>query len=168
MHPIKYLLPALALATCQTAALAQDRALLIGIADYQVKRFSLKGPANDTQLFKALLTEKLGFAAEDIHILQDSKATHQGILAALQKLMQGTGKGDRIVLYYSGHGAQMPDDNHDEQDGWDEAILPYDIAEDGDDTRHWLRDDDINKALQNADGAQVLAVFDFSQLPRAA
>ena len=34
--------------------------------------------------------------------------------------------GDIVVLHYSGHGQQIYDDDGDEIDGYDEAIIPYD------------------------------------------
>lgn len=157
----KRLWPALLLSACLPAAWAEDRALLISIADYQVPEFSLQGPRNDANTFKALLRDKLMFKDGQIKILQDGEATKAGILAAIDDwLVQGTAKGDRVVLYYSGHGEQMPDDNGDESDGKDEAILPYDTAANTDDRENWVRDDEISQRVARLKGREVLAVFD--------
>ncbi len=154
--------PILWLSACCLPALAwgEDRALLISIADYQVPRFALQGPHNDAQTFKTLLKDKLMFKDSQIKILQDSEATKVGILAALDYLVKATGKGDRVVLYYSGHGEQMPDDNNDEIDGKDEALLPYDTAENPKDQTNWVRDDEISQRVAQLADRKVLAVFD--------
>lgn len=160
-HRLPRLWPALALACCMHDASAEDRALLISIADYQVPRFSLKGPRNDAQTFKTLLRESLRFKDQQIKVLQDNAATKAGILAALDDwLVKGTAPGDRVVLYYSGHGEQMDDDNHDETDGKDEAIIAYDAADNTDDKSHWVSDDEINQRIAELKGRQILAVID--------
>ncbi len=43
-------------------------------------------------------------------------------------LPQVTRPGDTIFLYFSGHGAKLPDDNGDELDGEDEVLIPHDFV----------------------------------------
>jgi hypothetical protein len=50
--------------------------------------------------------------------------TRDGILAALKALVEATADGDVALVYYSGHGSQVPDTNGDEVDHWDETIVP--------------------------------------------
>ncbi|MEK1869350.1 MAG: caspase family protein, partial [Ensifer adhaerens] len=58
-------------------AVAGDRALLIGVGNYQnlPTEFSLPGPANDLVAMQRLLTERLGFDSASIRVLKDGQAT---------------------------------------------------------------------------------------------
>ncbi|MEK7255407.1 MAG: caspase family protein, partial [Bacteroidota bacterium] len=54
-------------------------------------------------------------------------ATRQGILDAIRfHLMDKVKRGDSAIFHFSGHGQQVHDQNGDEVDGYDEAIVPYD------------------------------------------
>ena len=68
-----------------------------------------------------------GFQKENIIRLQDAEATRDGILQAIKThLVQKARKGGLAVFHFSGHGQQLRDDDGDEIDGFDEAIVPYD------------------------------------------
>lgn len=160
-HPCqKFLLPALAalLMACAPSARSGDKALLIGLNKYQYAN-SLHGTQNDVAAVRGLLTQKLGFKADEIQELRDADATHDGILKAIDDwLVQGSKPGDRVVLYYSGHGDQTPDRDGDETDDHqDEALVAYDAAADG---KNMVLDDEIRAKLQRLEGREVLAVFD--------
>ena len=47
--------------------------------------------------------------------------------AALQSLNKVLIPNDLVIIYFSGHGTQITDDNGDEQDGADEVLVTYDI-----------------------------------------
>ena len=141
----------LCLAASLTASLcAQTRpakhALLIGIASYAPpkgtplpnagpghsldSRFapnatwhSLQGPPTDVAAMHALLEHTYGFT--DIRELHDQDATRQGILDALNKLVEDTQKGDLVVIYYSGHGSQRLD-TKSSKNKRDQTIVPVD------------------------------------------
>ena len=83
------------------------RALLIGINDYPDPANRLEGCVNDVFLMSSLLQE-CGFDAEDIRVVLDSRATAAGILERMHWLLDGVEDGDQRMLFYSGHGAQMP------------------------------------------------------------
>lgn len=53
-------------------------------------------------------------------------ATKIAINQSLQKLCDETDDGDYLFLHFSCHGQQMMDLNGDEEDGLDEALIPYD------------------------------------------
>jgi hypothetical protein len=101
------------------------RALLIGIDQYP-KLTQLEGCVNDVQLMRSILQESFGFSPENVTLLADAEATREGILAALDQLVEATGTGDIAVIHYAGHGSQMTDREGDEPDGLDETIMPYD------------------------------------------
>jgi hypothetical protein len=165
MKRIRYqaaLIPAIASMLGVTVpAHAEDRALLIGINRYQSPDVRpLHGTHNDVSAFHVLLTSRLGFKDQQILELKDQEATKAGILNALdQWVIKGSKPGDRVVVYYSGHGDQIDDEpNGDErEDHRDEALIAYDAARDG---LNWVRDDDLDSRLRGLQGREVLAVFD--------
>lgn len=105
-----------------SAAMAETRALLIGVADYVAPQIpDLKGPNNDVPALKAMLE---GEGATDIVVLRDADASRTNIEKALHDLGRRAKAGDWVVVYYSGHGAQaVAADTGDEDDGLDEFLV---------------------------------------------
>src|SRR5690554_1105050 len=118
--------------TCMAAWLsfstiaAEKHALIIAIGDYPSRTgWGKISSKNDVPLItEALLGQ--GFADENIITLIDAQATKNGIIQAFEHLNGQLKKGDIVVVHYSGHGQQIFDDNGDEADGLDEALVPYD------------------------------------------
>ena len=103
------------------------RALIIGINNYPDPANQLEGCVNDTFLMSALLQER-GFNAEDIRVLLNDRATADAIRERLSWLLDGAQDGMERVLFYSGHGAQLPIYNAvGEIDHVDECLVPYDF-----------------------------------------
>ena len=78
------------------------RALLIGVGDYsyddkEEAGWSNLASANDLELLKAGLQER-GVAADDIALLEDKKATRQGVLDAIDALTKRTKAGDHVYV----------------------------------------------------------------------
>ena len=116
------------------------RALLIGINKYQIPGADLRGCVNDVKDLSAALIEFHGFKKRDITTLLDGAATQKGMKAGIKSLLRGAKKGDTLVLHYSGHGSNVPDDNGDEADGRDEILCPTDLNWDDTMRDDWLRD----------------------------
>jgi hypothetical protein len=119
-------------------ALAEVRAVLIGVSDYLVLDADLKGPANDVRLMAETLVVR-GVATSGMTILTtDPSGLPEGvamgqpvraeIMAALEAAAEASAPGDTLVFYFSGHGAQAPDMSGDEGGGYDEILLPADAA----------------------------------------
>lgn len=105
------------------------KALLVGINDYADA--PLRGCVNDVMQMKEVLLDLFGFAPENIHMLLNKHATRKGIIEGLEWLAQnGDGQSVR-VFHYAGHGHFVPDENGDEPDGADEALVPYDYERKG-------------------------------------
>ena len=117
------------------------RALLIGINKYQIPGADLRGCVNDVKDLSAALTEFHGFKKKDITVLLDGAATQKAMQAGIKSLLRGAKKGDVLVLHYSGHGSNVPDDakNKDEADGRDEILCPTDLNWDNPFRDDWLR-----------------------------
>lgn len=106
---------------------ATKRALLIGISDYPAVRHTGAGwakihGANDVYMLRLNL-KKQGFK---VTTLIDEKATASRIRRAFEKIQIEAAPGDLIYIHFSCHGQPVEDYNGDEDDGWDEAIIPYD------------------------------------------
>ncbi|MEL6532267.1 MAG: caspase family protein [Pseudomonadota bacterium] len=93
-------------------ALAEDRALVIGINDYAelTGALSLTGAVADADRMADLLTEEMGFAPGAVTVLRDAEARHDVILSEIiDGLISGTEPGDRVLLYFAGLGTILSD-----------------------------------------------------------
>ena len=111
----------------QTMNAETKRALLVGVSDYgntmeDPNKWANISGANDIILLSPLFTEQ-GYS---VMSLVDGQATHAGITAALEQLASDSQKGDIVYIHFSMHGQPFEDLNGDEEDGWDEALIPVD------------------------------------------
>lgn len=133
---------AVLLSTCVAlaapAARAELRAVVVGVGDYLTLDADLKGPSNDVRLIAETLVAR-GIDPGSMTILTDDPTgLPQGaatalplraeIMAALDTAAEASVKGDTVIFYFSGHGAQAPDMSGDEGGGYDEILLPADAA----------------------------------------
>lgn len=111
-------------------------ALMMGIDEYLIPQWRLKGCVNDHNLLRELLLTRFGFEEANIASLTNTQATREAILDAMDRLA-GMGKyegqsivaeGDLVVITYSGHGSRLkePEDQRDEADGYDSTLVPCD------------------------------------------
>lgn len=104
------------------------KALLIGISEYpEIQDYmswdDIHG-ANDVDLLQKTLRNQ-GFT---VTTCKNADATADNIRNKFAKLIKNCQSGDLVVLHFSGHGQPYEDLSHDEEDGWDESIIPYDAA----------------------------------------
>lgn len=152
----------LTLAAGETA-LAEDRALLIGIGKYRVAE-ELPGIDADIAMMRDVV-RRLGYADSQVKVLTDSDATLEGIRRAISGWLGDTTAADRAFLYHSGHGTWDDDDDGDEADGIDEVLLPHDFREEpaGEGrTRlsNFLRDDELGRLLDDLPAGEVVVLVD--------
>ncbi len=160
------------LAALGSAAAAKSRALVVGINLYPEIRENgvrgardLRGAVNDARNMQAALIEHLGVRPEEIRLLTDAEASREGILSAFRTwLIDGTEPGDRVFFYFAGHGAQVPDEDGDESDGFDEALAPADAAGElvGSEAglSGFIIDDEISVLLAQLAGREVTMIVD--------
>ena len=109
-----------------TVSAQVNRALIVTIDKYPVgSGWAEIHATNDLLLVMPMLATR-GFSERNITILTNDGATRSAIVAALKQLVEISGSGDHIYIHFSCHGQQMADDDGDEPDGLDEAIIPYD------------------------------------------
>ena len=110
-----------------SAAVAQrKRAFLVGISHYDTAHTGYQwnniNGVEDINLLNPVL-QKQGFSTAT---LSDGQATFDNIVRQITQLTNKTKKGDVVYLHFSTHGQPVEDLNGDEEDGWDESIVPID------------------------------------------
>lgn len=142
----------------------RDFALLIGINEYpsaelagcipDVKRGCDNLPA------PGLIKAGIGLNWDCLDACTDDRAHAEGMRNRLARLVAGAAPGDRLLFWYSGHGAQIPTrDGLGEVDGMFETLCPYDFDFDDPDT--WLTDVDFAEIFGGlADGVSCTIVLD--------
>jgi len=151
---------------------AQNKhALIVAIGDYKPEtNWGVLSSANDVPFIKSAL-EKQAFPAANIMLLQDAAATKKGIENAFTQLLAKVQARDIVVIHFSSHGVQLLDNDGDETDGKDEAIVPYgaiypkDLSQLNEYVDGYLRDDDFGKfieALRSKIGSEgnVIVILD--------
>ena len=129
-------------------------AVLIGINEYEhVERLSYA--VQDAEAIKKLLTSKFNFPKKNIIILTDAEATLTNIRTKLFEVAQSINKGDRLLVYFAGHGQ-----TYEESDGGE---LGYLIPVDGNPDNYFatcLPMDDIKRISSITSAKHVLFLMD--------
>lgn len=123
-------------------------ALLVGI-NYRGTRSALRGCINDVHTMKEHLLTKRGYDAKNIIVLtedENKKPTSANILHELSLLIlkSHTHNAQELWFHYSGHGSRTRDLNGDEDDGFDETLVPLDYSTSG-----MITDDKIHDYLEH-------------------
>ena len=134
------------------------RALCIGINRFVDPGLPpLKGAVNDARTLALLLMRDFGFDPRDVRVLTDAQATRRAVLGSIAALLDGARPGDDLVLFASTHGSHVPDQDGDDDDGYDEVL----VAHDHDWERAVLTDDELATALARAPaGARLTVLWD--------
>ncbi|MEN8626096.1 caspase family protein [Psychrobacter proteolyticus] len=147
---LKSVLMSLSLLSVSSLSLAADKALIIGVGEYEDPMNNLTGIDLDSGMIDEM-AQRLGIDESNITHLSDSQATRKNILKELDSLANTTTSQDRVLIYYSGHGSQVEDTNGDEPDNMDETLYVYDGH---------LIDDDINEALSKIKSNNMVVLID--------
>lgn len=110
-----------------------NRALLVGINKYPkhasgpLKPFTqLSGCVNDVRAMAKFIRTRCGFAPADIRLLTNSQATKASMVRYLRWLVSRARPGDRLLFFYSGHGAPYPRP-HYRGHAHHDTICPFDF-----------------------------------------
>jgi len=143
------------------SATGTRRALLVGI-NYVGQEGQLSGCHNDVGNMVNYIKNVHEFEDDNITVLLDDDEheapTKENMLAAYKKIVQESSKGDAIFLHYSGHGTKIRDDDRSEEDdGYDEALVPVDYDSNG-----LILDDDLYDIVVKGlpEGVHVVCLMD--------
>lgn len=142
-------------------ATGTKRAVMIGINYVGDDPGELSGCWNDVLNMKKYIQDVHGFEEENIVILMDdgihTEPTKANIIDAYKTIIAQAEENDAIFLHYSGHGTKLRDDDGDESDGYDEALVPRDFQTNG-----MIRDDDLYELLLKnlPDGVHMTSLMD--------
>lgn len=128
-----------------------NRALLVVIDRYPAESgWNDIHAVNDLEIVSRMLVSN-GYSKANISVLPNQTATKKAITEALDRLSRKSRAGDYVYIHFSCHGQQMADDNSDEPDGLDEALIPYDAkrrySKGEYEGENHLRDDELGKIL---------------------
>ena len=144
-----------------------DRALVVGIDRYADPAFTdLRGAVRDARNIRRLLAGHLGFDEREIRVLTDEAATRDAIVSGVRDwLLAGTDPGARALLYFAGHGYFQRDEDGDEPDGYDEALVPHDARLISKESRpmrvaNLILDDEVGRLLGMLEGREVSVIVD--------
>ena len=139
--------------------MVQKKALLFGLNYVKTPEVGLRGCHEDVRNMSKLLKTKYGFDEIDTHLDgESSKTTAAGILQEINDLAVESHKRrlDLVWIHFSGHGTRVRDWSRDENDGFDEAIVPSDYKQ-----RGLVSDDYIKRVLRNfPEHTKVICCFD--------
>ena len=126
----------------------QKHALIIAIANYPTESGWSKINCDNDKTLLVPEFQRLGFK---VTTLTNEQATKQGIIRSLYQLTKQVRPHDNVCIHFSCHGQQMEDNNQDEEDGLDEALIPYDAylsyKKDIYEGKNHLRDDELEQHL---------------------
>lgn len=143
------------------SATGTKRALLIGINYIGHESGVLSGCHNDVLNMVEYIKNVHGFEDENITILLDddehTSPTYENMIEAYKTLVEQAEPGDALFCHYSGHGCGIKDDESEESDGKDEALVPVDYLDAG-----VIRDDELYDILIKPlkDDVHLLAIMD--------
>ena len=166
MNRILTIISALLLFSSVQLSAQTKRALVIGVGEQADKSWAKINGDKDVPYVQKML-QNAGY--KDIRTLVNKQATKTGIISTFKKLTSQCSVGDIVYIHFSGHGQLVTDVNGDEDDGWDEAWIPYDAYLRYDEKRYkgekHLIDDEINPlltAIRNkiGDSGKLLVVVD--------
>ncbi|MBK8695865.1 MAG: caspase family protein [Deltaproteobacteria bacterium] len=134
------------------------RALCVGINRFTDRELPpLKGAVNDARTLSLMLMRDFGFDPRNVLVLANEQATRAALLSSIGALLEGSRPGDELVLFASTHGSHVPDQDGDDEDGYDEVL----VAHDHDWERGVLSDDELARALARApQGVRLTTIWD--------
>ncbi len=138
------------MASVVNTSYAANKALIVGVGKYQNPENNLDGIDLDTNMAQQLAL-RLDISPSNIKRIADNRATVNGMREAMKWAASDVEADDTVLIYVSGHGSQVTDQNSDEQDGYDETLYLYD--------GHFI-DDEFGQLIKAIPSKNVLVFID--------
>ena len=131
-------------------------AIVIGVANYRHVTPLPDAVLNDAQDVATVLKAKeyCGYDERNVHLLLDGDATLEGIREALSSVARASGPDDTVVIFFSGHGANLGDRSDPES-----ALLPVEYDPRTPNSTS-LSEPEFSLALQCLAAQRLLVVID--------
>lgn len=137
MKPVVAGVSMLLAAFATTQAVAADHALIMGVGNYANSRANLPGIDKDVAIARRI-AQSMGVPAANIREINDAQVTSSGVRQAMDQLESTIRQGDRVFIYYSGHGAQEPNSSGGSR--CTEGMFVHDMS--------LYKDSDLEQSLQ--------------------
>ena len=110
-----------------------SKALFIGIDKYNSQCRNIKdlnGCVSDMELMKQTMAAVWSGLPEDTRVLINQQATTKRIMQSLDYLVAGLKPGQKVFMYYAGHGGQVPNvlPGEDDPEAYDQTLVPHDFS----------------------------------------
>lgn len=138
---------------------AENRALLIGVGAYRPEIGQLPGIEKDVALAREF-AGLIGFRPDQIKELFNEQATLANIKTGFNTWLKEAKAGDKVFVYFSGHGSHVEDTNGDEADKQDELLVTYDTAVVNGKLVNYLLDDEVDEMVSSLESTSILIAFD--------
>jgi hypothetical protein len=117
--------------------------------------------SNDARNFIAVMGSLLSYSAKGFYPRLYSNTTVNDFYQGMEWLADNVSSNDTVIIFYSGHGSTLPDDNGDESDNSDEVFVMADAAlTDYPDASDVVRDDQFAKMVGAIRTDQLVVVLD--------
>lgn len=136
--------------------------VFVGISDYADERIHDLRVCHRDASEMAKVLRQFGQIGQG-WVLLNEQATRQNIEQTIRsRVAQATRPGDSVIIYWSGHGSRCADDGGDEEDGFDEYLVPHDGNLDSVATirKTMILDDTFGRWIQELDGRRILIILD--------
>ena len=133
--------------------------LVIGVSKHKNPTNNLNYAHKDAVDFQDALIKYGRFEKDNVKLLINQNATRENIRKSMEGWLKGKiKKNDLVIIFFSGHGTQIPDTDGDEDDGLDECLIPYDY--DNADFSSVITDDIFAYWIRNLESEKVMIIFD--------
>ena len=140
---MRWVVAALLLASTATTAEGKRVALVMGNAAYETPSARLSNPVRDAQAMAAMLRE-VGF-----EVIEALDASREAMERATNRFIDAIEAGDEALLYYSGHGMELPDGGN----RLSNYLLPVDMSAEWDVVQTRLRSLSASEVQARMEGA---------------
>lgn len=114
---------------------------------------------DDAKRFAEQAAQLFRAPAQNVRFIRN--ATRRDFEAGMAWLAEKAGPNDTAIVFFSGHGGQLPDDDGDEADGLDEAFITYDVQNNPNwGPRDVVRDDEFARMVNRIPTNRIVSVLD--------